>query len=362
MDLFTLLAGRQVTSQPHQPTDTTSTPTPSQQQNQSPVPPHTPSTPTPSQRQNQSAVPPPTPSPRNRLFNRPSGVQSAPIMSKPVAPTPPLLQSDATFQVFRQWRLRFEDYAVLVGLHNLPQGTQLIHLRTCISLDVQRLLVHTLGIPHDTTLSVKEVLDALQEHFRSLRNEALRRRELLSCKQAVGEPFADYHARLKDLAAEVDLCTGNPTTCADRQLQMILLTGLQDEELIRRLIALDASSTLADFVKCCRSYESTRATASAIASVPSHVNAASSYKKNQRQKKTTSNRPTDQQSTASDSCQRCLRQHDQGKCPATNTFQLWTYRTLGLHTQVPSKGFPMQLMPHTGTLCQDVSVHPEDSG
>ncbi|XP_068245365.1 uncharacterized protein [Palaemon carinicauda] len=69
---------------------------------------------------------------------------------------------------------------------------------------------------------MEEVLDTLQKHFRSLRNEAVRRRELLSCNQAVGESFTDYYARIKDLADEVDLCTGNPTSCTERQLQMLI--------------------------------------------------------------------------------------------------------------------------------------------
>ncbi|XP_064116655.1 uncharacterized protein K02A2.6-like [Macrobrachium nipponense] len=283
MSLFSLLSGQIAASQP-------------QQTNPMIAPPVTP-------------VPPPP----GFSENTPS------VSSKPTVHPPPLLQQDATYQAFRQWRLRFEDYAALVGLDRLHQTSQLIHLRTCISLDVQRLLTHTLGIPPNTSLSLTEVLDTLQKHFRSLRNEALRRRELLSCKQALGESFADYYARLKDLADEVDLCTGNPTSCTERQLQMVILMGVRDEELIQRLIPLQPSSTLAEFVTCCRS-ASTCATASAIASSPSQVNALSTYKKNQRLQKRTSHRSPDQrshQSPNSDLCQYCSCKHDSGQCPAT---------------------------------------------
>ncbi|XP_064083925.1 uncharacterized protein K02A2.6-like [Macrobrachium nipponense] len=101
---------------------------------------------------------------------------------------------------------------------------------------------------------------------------------------------------------------------------MVILMGVRDEELIQRLIPLQPSSTLAEFVTCCRSYESTRATASAIASAPSQVNAVSTYKKNQRLQKRTSHRSPDQhshQSPNSDPCQYCSRKHDSGQCPAT---------------------------------------------
>ena len=255
------------------------------------------------------------------VSHQPSVHSPAPPSIKPTVQPPPLLQQDATYQVFRQWRRRFEDYFKLLGLENLQQDAQLIHLRTCISLEAQKLLNHTLNISDDTTLSIKEVLDALQKHFRDLKNEAIRRRELMSCKQAVSEPFGDYYARLKDLSEEVDLCSGNPVSCAERQLQMVLLMGLQDEELIRRLIALKPSSTLAEYVTCCRSFESTRTAASAIASAPSQVNAISSYKKNKRQENRTPHQSSKQhilQTSKGFSCPYCSRKHDSMKCPASS--------------------------------------------
>ena len=133
-------------------------------------------------------------------------------------------------------------------LQGLPREKQLIQLRTCLSLDIQRVLEHTLGIPPDTDLQVEAVLDRLQEHIRDLRNPALRCRQLLCCKQADGETFSDFYGRMMDLADEVDLCSGNPQACADTQLKMILLMGVKDEELIHRLISMDASATLQDMV------------------------------------------------------------------------------------------------------------------
>ncbi|XP_066978786.1 uncharacterized protein [Macrobrachium rosenbergii] len=213
--------------------------------------------------------------------------------SQPKVHPPPILQHDATYQAFHHWRLHFEDYAAPVGLDRLHQAAQLIHLRTCISLEVQCLLMHTLGIPHDTSLSLTE---------------------------AVGESFVDYYARLKDLADEVDLCTGNPTSCTEKQLQMVILMGVRDEELIQCLVALQPSSTFADLVTCCSSFESTRATASAIASAPSQISAVSSYKKNQRLQMRNSHRSPDlhsQHSTNGDPCQNCSRKHNSGQCPAS---------------------------------------------
>ncbi|ROT64575.1 hypothetical protein C7M84_017481 [Penaeus vannamei] len=172
---------------------------------------------------------------------------TAPVMGKPMIPSPPQLQSDVTYQLFRQWRRKFEDYSVLMGLHSLPPATQHIYLRTCVSLEVQRLLHYTLAIPPDSSMPVVQVLDALQQYFRNSQNEALRRRELLSCKQTPGEPFSAFYARMKDLADEVELCTGDRTTCAATQLKMILLMGVREEELVQRLVSLDSQASLDDF-------------------------------------------------------------------------------------------------------------------
>ncbi|XP_068246738.1 uncharacterized protein [Palaemon carinicauda] len=74
----------------------------------------------------------------------------------------------------------------------------------CLTLETQRILEHTLDIPPNTAKTVEEVLDELQDHVKSLRKEALRRRELLSCKQFEGESFSDFYVRLKHIAEEVD--------------------------------------------------------------------------------------------------------------------------------------------------------------
>lgn len=68
----------------------------------------------------------------------------------------------------------------MVDLSKLSQAKQLIQLRMCLSLETQRLLEHTLQIPPSADKSANEVLDALQSHIKGQRNEALRRRELLS--------------------------------------------------------------------------------------------------------------------------------------------------------------------------------------
>ncbi|XP_050705813.1 uncharacterized protein LOC126991118 [Eriocheir sinensis] len=193
---------------------------------------------------------------------------AGPLTTKPVAQSLPILQADASYQTFRQWRRRWKDFSVMIDLQRLPREKQLIQLQMSVSLEVQRTLEHTLGIAPNTQLAVEKVLDVLQSHFKSQRNEALRRRELLCCKQAAGESFSDFYVRLKKLAEDVDLCSGDPVTCAETQLKMVLLMGIREKELVQRLISMDTGAPLRDVVTCCRSYEAARNTASAIQSSP----------------------------------------------------------------------------------------------
>lgn len=144
-----------------------------------------------------------------------------------------------------------------------------------------------LGGSHNTLFSVDEVLDVLQSHFKSQGNEALRCRELLCCKQAVGESFSDIYVRLKNLAEEVDLCSCDPVSCAETQVKMVLIMIIR-EELIQRLISMDAGAPLLDLVTCCCSFKAARNTASTIQSLPSQLFSVSAYRRGKRRDKAAS--------------------------------------------------------------------------
>ncbi|XP_066974188.1 uncharacterized protein [Macrobrachium rosenbergii] len=137
-------------------------------------------------------------------------------------------------------------------------------MRMWLALERQRILEHTLDITLDTGLSVNEVLDALQEHIKSLHNENLHCRELLTCKQLEGESFSDFYTRYKNIAEEVDVCPSTPSVCEQTKMKIIILMGIMDEELTEKLIALDTNASLQDIIDTCCTYEVTRKVTSAI--------------------------------------------------------------------------------------------------
>ena len=101
------------------------------------------------------------------------GLSNQPFLPPPQkvsAQTPPPLKPDATFQMFREWRRRWDDYAVMVDLSKLNPQKQMIQMRMCLTLETQRVLEQTLQTSPSTNMTVDEVLDALQLHIKGLRN------------------------------------------------------------------------------------------------------------------------------------------------------------------------------------------------
>ena len=97
--------------------------------------------------------------------------------------------------------------------------------------------------------------------------------------QAADETFLEFYVRLKNLAEEVDLCLGDPVTCDETQLNMVMLMSVKEEEIVQRLISLNAGAPLQDVVTCCHSFEAARDTSSTIQSAPSQLCAIFTYKR-----------------------------------------------------------------------------------
>ncbi|XP_045135677.1 uncharacterized protein LOC123518742 [Portunus trituberculatus] len=258
-----------------------------------------------------------------QTLGNPGGAQSGfgthpPVQKAAVTPPPPL-SHDVTYQVFREWRRRWEDYATMIDLPSLTLPKQRIQLRMCLTLETQRVLEHTLQVSPTSLKPVDEVLDILQAHIRDSNNEALRRRAFTSCRQARGEPFSEFLVRLKSLAEEFDICKAHHLDCEEAWMKHGILTGVHDEELVTKIVSLDAASTLADVINVCRAHEATRSAASAIRASPT-VSAVSTYKQTKKAAHKPGVPPRQPSPThrAPTSCSSCgRRDHGPKGCPAT---------------------------------------------
>lgn len=170
----------------------------------------------------------------------------------------------------------------MIDLSTLTLPKQLIQLRMCLSPEILHVLRSRLNVPDDTASSVQEVLDMLEAHVKDQTNEALRRRELFSCRQAVGEKIDEYYVRVKGLADAVDVCKGQDDTCYEMQIKQVIMMGVRDEQLIQELIPNIPTLSLDEIVQQCYAFEAARTTASVIASHEKTVCATSQYKANKK--------------------------------------------------------------------------------
>lgn len=122
--------------------------------------------------------------------------------------------------------------------------------------------------------------------------------------------------RLKGLSEEIDVCKANDKDCQEAWIKQGILTGDSDDELVKKIVALDASSTLSDVVTLCRAHEATRSAATALRAPPA-ARIVSQYKKG---KKATHKSKAESQRvahTSSSPCSDCgKQQHGPKGCPS----------------------------------------------
>ncbi|KAK4321176.1 hypothetical protein Pmani_008004 [Petrolisthes manimaculis] len=228
-------------------------------------------------------------------------VVSTPVPKATVV-SPPALSQDVTLQAFKEWRQQWEDDAVMVDLHKQPQPKQLIQLRSCLSPEMRRTLEVSLGVLPGSSLTLREVLECLQDYVKGQRNEALRHLSFSQCRQAEGEKFNDFYVRLKQAADEIDLCKADDLGCVATQMKHAVLIGIRDEETKQRLLEITTDTTLDRVLTLCKSREAAENTSHEL-TLPRGSKGSVDYNSGSTQPTVT--------------CDRCGgRPHPKDKCPA----------------------------------------------
>ena len=160
---------------------------------------------------------------------------------------------------YKVWRSAWSDYKELLQLSDQPASTQLTHFRSCLTPEMRGTLVHAIGIPEDDdTTDVGDILDSVHKHFQRQRNVTLRRVRFEERRQGEGELFDDYYVTLKELADDAELCD----KCLDSRLVTRITSGIANQPLRRKLLAIDPPPDLQEVVRLCRSEESALRTGS----------------------------------------------------------------------------------------------------
>ena len=138
---------------------------------------------------------------------------------------------------------------------------------------MRRTLEHAVGISEsDDSVPVKRVLDHLTVHFQRQQNIVLRRVRFEERRQQNGELFDDFFVSLKELADDAELCSA----CVDDRLVTRIISGVADQNLRRKLLAIDPPPSLAEALRVCRSEESAVHTETELASTRRTIGRAAS--------------------------------------------------------------------------------------
>ena len=201
---------------------------------------------------------------------------------RPQVPPPAPLVHTATLRMYKQWRDQWRDYAAVIGLHLYALKTQLAMLRSSMTPQMREVLEHQVGISSEAVIPLDDVFTRLLHHFRAHMNNALRRWRFSTCTQETGESFGDFHVRLQQLAADVDLCAAGALQCRQDQIKHQIILGVREEFLRRHLLALPPHTTLQEVVTASRAREVALTSAPEDQVLAPGPRQTSSYKKGKR--------------------------------------------------------------------------------
>ena len=161
------------------------------------------------------------------------------------------LKGDVTLRDFVAWRCNWDDLYLLENIDEYPLKKQMAALRLVMSTAMLGTVKMLLGDTPAAETTPANILDLLQQHLRKQWSVALDRVEFENCKQAVGEKFDTFYQRLQKIAHCADLCS----TCFDTRMTTRLMSGIRDEEIRKKLLALLPFPKLEDALNLCRTEE-----------------------------------------------------------------------------------------------------------
>ena len=167
------------------------------------------------------------------------------------ASRPSTLDIETSYSKFLGWRSSWNDYVMLQKLHQFPIEIQKAQFRSCLSEEMRNLLKCGLDIQDDCTMSIDEILNKIQAYLRQKRNVALDRVAFEERKQQVGETFDQFYVCIKKLADEADLCKN----CIEQRLNTKIMSGLRNQIIRQKLLAITPFPSLKDTIEMCRSHE-----------------------------------------------------------------------------------------------------------
>ena len=219
----------------------------------------------------------------------------------------PKLDKDVSLEEFLAWRAAWNDLYEVERVKTYSLREQSSALRMAMTLEMRCKLKNALKIDPEVELEPKAILDQIQQYIRSQRNVTIDRVDFDQCKQKENESFDDFYVRLCTIAEGAQLCG----TCRDTRMATRIISGIHDQEVKKKLLALRPFPKEQQVVDICRGEEAAAHNQSALAKPPAVAKVTKKHKGKQPDAK--------KGQKTHDLCGKCgTSKHADGKsCPAT---------------------------------------------
>eukprot|EP00094_Tigriopus_californicus_P005040 TCALIF_04854-PA protein Name:"Protein of unknown function" AED:0.42 eAED:0.42 QI:56/0/0/1/0/0/3/0/466 len=172
---------------------------------------------------------------------------SAPRVNTSLKPSD--LDISCSLPDFRIWKKKFHDYYNSNKMDSLDLSDQRAYLRNCLTVDTINTLEQFCNV--SDSMSVLDVINALEAHLISKVSIIKRRYDFHRCIQHHGENFSDFFVRLKLLGSVAEL----DSISYEDQLATRVVLAIADKELQQEILQMENPS-LDQIKKKCQSWES----------------------------------------------------------------------------------------------------------
>ena len=141
----------------------------------------------------------------SQVLQQPQASNGEDVRTKlPTPARPSTLDIDISYSKFISWRESWEDYAMLQKFEKLPLTVQKADFRSCLSEEMRQHLKCAIDIvADDENISLKDILDKIQQHLRLKRNEAIDRVAFENLRQDDHQTFDEFYVAFKKISYRV---------------------------------------------------------------------------------------------------------------------------------------------------------------
>ena len=132
------------------------------------------------------------------------GGNARPDLPKLVIEIPSPVQEDTDLIEWLRWRPTWDNYAMLQKLAQRDRETQVALFWQVCTPGFRRILHQTLGIPQETGRTLDDIFQAIVTHLRSLRNQQIDLRNLLTIRQHATQDYVSLCNEIKEHAEYAD--------------------------------------------------------------------------------------------------------------------------------------------------------------